>query len=266
MIWFDWMPAISEPTMVPASNGSSPPYSKLRPLRGSRSRFTPPASMTLNPDARASEPIMRPPLNAMSGFHVAAVAMPEGSAVRSRLLGAAPCVATPTPASVCHCGGMPRRAIPGTYPAEPIRLPAGALKFFFQSASVANQPNTRLIFSSWVNCCTTSAARSSALSARFVQGRAGPAAGAAAGADKVKAAAQANRLARKRLDIGNPSRIVFFSNRLEVDTSARNQRMVALPQSPHLNRTRSLIMPATAHMLPADISNAVLAGRLLLDE
>src|SRR3954449_12436560 len=42
--------------------------------------------------------------------------------------------------------------------------------------------------------------------------------------------------------------------------------MVALTQSPHLNRTRSLIMAATAHMLPADISNAVLAGRLLLDD
>src|SRR4051812_18667818 len=42
--------------------------------------------------------------------------------------------------------------------------------------------------------------------------------------------------------------------------------MGALTQSPHLNRTRSLIMAATAHMLPADISNAVLAGRLLLDE
>src|SRR5438270_1515797 len=42
--------------------------------------------------------------------------------------------------------------------------------------------------------------------------------------------------------------------------------MVALTHSLHLNRTSSLFMAAPAHMLPADISNAILAGRLLLDE
>src|SRR6059058_2240024 len=33
-----------------------------------------------------------------------------------------------------------------------------------------------------------------------------------------------------------------------------------------MNRNRQLFMAATAHMLPADTSNAILAGRLLLDE
>src|SRR5437763_7936540 len=33
-----------------------------------------------------------------------------------------------------------------------------------------------------------------------------------------------------------------------------------------MNRNRQLFMAATAHMLPADSSNAILAGRLLLDE
>src|SRR3954447_23626122 len=42
--------------------------------------------------------------------------------------------------------------------------------------------------------------------------------------------------------------------------------MVALTQPPHLNRTRSLLMATPAHMLPADTSNAILAGRPLLDE
>ena len=40
---------ICAPTIFPARSGSSPPYSKLRPLRGSRIRFTPPASSTLKP-------------------------------------------------------------------------------------------------------------------------------------------------------------------------------------------------------------------------
>jgi hypothetical protein len=42
--------------MLAASRGSSPPYSKLRPLRGSRSRLIPPASRTLKPLRRASLP------------------------------------------------------------------------------------------------------------------------------------------------------------------------------------------------------------------
>ena len=37
------------PSKVPASSGSSPRYSKLRPLRGSRARLPPPASRTLKP-------------------------------------------------------------------------------------------------------------------------------------------------------------------------------------------------------------------------
>jgi hypothetical protein len=85
MMLLDWMPRIWAPTIVPASSGSSPPYSKLRPLRGSRARLTPPASWTLKPEERASEPIIAPPLKASSGFQVAAVARPEGREVRSRI-------------------------------------------------------------------------------------------------------------------------------------------------------------------------------------
>src|SRR5438876_749671 len=42
--------------------------------------------------------------------------------------------------------------------------------------------------------------------------------------------------------------------------------MVALTTLTRLNRTRSLFMATTAHMLPADTSHEVLAGRLLLDD
>src|SRR3954452_14406968 len=42
--------------------------------------------------------------------------------------------------------------------------------------------------------------------------------------------------------------------------------MVALTPQLHLNRAGSLLMAASAHMLPADISNAILAGRLLLED
>jgi hypothetical protein len=111
--------------MIPASSGSSPVYSKLRPLRGSRARFTLPPSITLKPDRRASLPIIAAPSNASCGFQVAAVAIPAGSDVRSRasLPG---CEATPMPASVNHCGVIPRRSMPLMKPADWGRAPAGA--------------------------------------------------------------------------------------------------------------------------------------------
>ena len=52
-------PRIWAATMLAANSGSSPPYSKLRPLRGSRARLIPPANMTLKPLRRASSPIIR---------------------------------------------------------------------------------------------------------------------------------------------------------------------------------------------------------------
>ena len=52
-------PRIWAATMLAANSGSSPPYSKLRPLRGSRARLIPPANMTLKPLRLASSPIIR---------------------------------------------------------------------------------------------------------------------------------------------------------------------------------------------------------------
>ncbi len=112
-MWFDWMPRTCSPTIVPASSGSSPPYSKLRPLRGSRARLTPPASMTLKPSARASLPIMRPPSNAIFGSHDAAIARLLGSEVAGVGVPFG-WLATPMPESASNCGGMPRRGMPGT--------------------------------------------------------------------------------------------------------------------------------------------------------
>src|SRR5258708_23154096 len=48
------------PTTVPASRGSSPAYSKLRPFRGSRAKSTPPPKVILKPCARSSWPITVP--------------------------------------------------------------------------------------------------------------------------------------------------------------------------------------------------------------
>ena len=107
--WRAWMPLMRPAAMRPASSGSSPTYSKLRPLRGSRARFAPPARNVLKPEARASSAIMRPPASETAGSKLAAVASEDGSAVRSM-----PPTRTPIDASVCHCGGMPRRAMPGT--------------------------------------------------------------------------------------------------------------------------------------------------------
>ena len=103
------MPCTAAPTIVPASSGSSPAYSKLRPLRGSRSRFTPPASSTLKPSLCASLPIMAPPARAISGSKLAATAMPEGNAVAP--LPCACCNATPWPASVSWIAGRPSSGI-----------------------------------------------------------------------------------------------------------------------------------------------------------
>ena len=80
-MWFDWMPAIEAPPRRPLRSGSSLRYSKVRPPRGSRIRFTPPASMTLKPLALASAPITAPAARIISGSKLAPWAMPEGKAV-----------------------------------------------------------------------------------------------------------------------------------------------------------------------------------------
>src|SRR5215470_409700 len=75
------MPLIIAPATAPASSGSSPAYSKLRPLRGSRVRLTPGPSNTLKPFARASAPIMAPARSASATSNVAAMARPDGNGV-----------------------------------------------------------------------------------------------------------------------------------------------------------------------------------------
>ena len=76
-----WIPAIASPASTPLSSGSSERYSKLRPLRGSRARLTPPASITLRPRLRASRPTIAPEARARAGLKLAPSAMPAGRAV-----------------------------------------------------------------------------------------------------------------------------------------------------------------------------------------
>ena len=52
-----WMPLTDSAASRALCQGSSERYSKLRPLPGSRMRFSSPASCTLNPRLRASRPI-----------------------------------------------------------------------------------------------------------------------------------------------------------------------------------------------------------------
>ena len=58
--------------MREASHGSSPKYSKLRPLSGVRMMFTPGPSMMCLPRALASCPMVAPNSRASAGSHVAA--------------------------------------------------------------------------------------------------------------------------------------------------------------------------------------------------
>ena len=76
-----WMPATDSPASTPLSSGSSDRYSKLRPLRGSRARLAPPASITLKPRLRASRPTIAPDARASSGLKLAPSASAAGSAV-----------------------------------------------------------------------------------------------------------------------------------------------------------------------------------------
>ena len=123
MTWLLWMPAICAPASIPDSRGSSPGYSKVRPLRGSRIKLTAPPSITLNPRARASAPIMAPPSRTRSRSQVAPMAIPDGNAVAPGLSTPSK-YPTPKPASVSNSAGILRRAKPGTKPAA-TRAPGG---------------------------------------------------------------------------------------------------------------------------------------------
>ena len=118
-----WIPLIDSATSTALSSGSSEMYSKLRPLRGSRARLIPPASITLNPRLRASRPTIPPDSRASAGLKLAPSAMPAGSAVAvspSRYPG----LVTPRLASLMSSAGTPSRGTPGTYPAL-IGVPSG---------------------------------------------------------------------------------------------------------------------------------------------
>ena len=69
------------PNDFPARSGSSPWYSKLRPLRGSRMMSLPPPSETLKPWSRVSRPMTAPNSYASFGSQVAVSASDAGSAV-----------------------------------------------------------------------------------------------------------------------------------------------------------------------------------------
>jgi hypothetical protein len=72
----------------------------------------PPASITLNPLARASAPIIRPPRSISAGSNVAACAVPEGAASR-RCRARPPIQVTPRLASVSYSAGTPSRGNAG---------------------------------------------------------------------------------------------------------------------------------------------------------
>src|SRR4051812_2774709 len=97
-MWLLCAPAIASPASTPASSGSSPRYSKLRPQRGSRVRLAPPPSSTLNPLALASAPTIAPAAPASFGSQLEARDSPDGRPVApSPGLGR---LATPSEASV----------------------------------------------------------------------------------------------------------------------------------------------------------------------
>ena len=114
MTGLSWMPWITETAVREARNGSSPKYSKLRPLNGVRAMFMPGANITLMPLLCASEPMVRPSRRCRSGFQVAAWATPEGNVVVEIWR-----PATPEPASLSTRSGMQSSGWPFTCPAVP---------------------------------------------------------------------------------------------------------------------------------------------------
>src|SRR5205823_4992674 len=76
-----WIACTSATDNWPDRYGSSPKYSKLRPLRGTRVTFTPGASMRFSPRSATSWPAIVPKFVAAAVSQVADIASAEGSAV-----------------------------------------------------------------------------------------------------------------------------------------------------------------------------------------
>ena len=133
-MWRLCAPAIIAPAMRPVTSGSSEKYSKMRPPRGSRTRFAAPPSRTLNPLPLASAPTASPWRRASERSQLDASARSDGIAVAVSPGRMFPGLATPSSASVSCKAGTPSRGIPGMKPAEPIapsglgRPPQGAAR------------------------------------------------------------------------------------------------------------------------------------------
>ena len=114
MTGLSWMPRITATAVCDARCGSSPKYSKLRPLYGVRAMFMPGPSITLMPFACASAPIARPTARCISGSHIDAWATPEGNVVVPYCS-----PATPEPASLSTRSGTHSSSMPLMCPAVP---------------------------------------------------------------------------------------------------------------------------------------------------
>ena len=77
----DWSPRTQAAPSFPARSGSSEKYSKLRPHRGPRLRFTPGPSTRSTPSPTASSPMARPMSESSASSQEQAVVTAEGKQV-----------------------------------------------------------------------------------------------------------------------------------------------------------------------------------------
>src|SRR5256884_4338761 len=164
-----WIACTSATESWPARYGSSPKYSKLRPLRGTRVMFTPGASIRCSPRSATSCPAIVPKLVAAAVFHAADIASAEGSAVAGCLFWLSPGPAPAGPFVILNTG-IPRRSTPATS----------------RGCSGTSSMWIWVTFSSSVIAWTSNSARSTGARAVFIHGRsAGAALPTAAGMARV---------------------------------------------------------------------------------
>src|SRR5687768_6880593 len=131
--------------MRAARNGSSPKYSKVRPLSGVRIMFTAGAKTTSLPFFLTSSPMIAAWRNARSSENVEASDIGAGIAV------ARPC-RVPTGPSLKYTGGSPTRSTPLSVPVCECSRPA---------TPVSSSPASKPTFSSRVSAARSRPARSS---------------------------------------------------------------------------------------------------------
>src|SRR5579884_1721533 len=148
-----WMALTSAVARRPVSRGSSPKYSKLRPLRATRVMFRPGPSSKFSPRSATSWPTTSPNCVARAGSQEAAMARAAGMAVAG-------------------CG---RRLSPGPAPTGPLvilkmGIPSRGTSATSRGCSCTSRIWIWEIFSSRVICWTSSSARRSGESERSIQG------------------------------------------------------------------------------------------------